>query len=114
MSGSELGVGLATVVEQSTNTRCETFRAGVDFPAGVNSNTDFGVPPWEACVQKPMFVIERSSTMVRSIARSISAVALACLPALILSLSAAPMCGNGGCIGDDLSAPPPAIVISLP
>ena len=52
--------------------------------------------------------------MVSSIARRVSAVALACLPALILILSAAPMCGNGSCIEDDLSAPPPAIVVSLP
>ena len=81
---------------------------------GVNSDTDFGVPPWQASVQKPMFVIERSSTMARSIGRFVSAVALACLPALILILSAAPMCGNGGCLGDDLSPPPPAIVVSLP
>jgi hypothetical protein len=69
---------------------------------------------WKACLQKPMFVIERSSIVVRSIARHVSTVALACLPALILILSAAPMCGNGGCLGDDLTPPPPAIVVSLP
>jgi hypothetical protein len=49
-----------------------------------------------------------------SITRRISAVALVCLPALILILNAAPMCGNGGCLGDDPSAPPPAIVVSSP
>jgi len=65
-------------------------------------------------VTDPKFVIERSSTVFGSITRRISAVALVCLPALILILNAAPMCGDGGCLGDDLSAPPPAIVVSLP
>jgi hypothetical protein len=52
--------------------------------------------------------------VVRSIARCVSAVALACLPALILILSAAPSGCGDECSGDDLSAPPPAIVVSLP
>jgi hypothetical protein len=52
--------------------------------------------------------------MARSIARCISPVALACLPALILILSAAAGGCGSQCSGDDLSAPPPAIVVSLP
>ena len=72
------------------------------------------MPPWKACVQKPMFVIERSSTVVRSITRRVSAVALASLPALILILSAAPSGCGYEYSPDDLSAPPPAIVLTLP
>ena len=52
--------------------------------------------------------------MVTSIARGVSAVGLAFLPVLILILSAAPSGCPGGCPFDDLSAPPPAVVVSLP
>jgi hypothetical protein len=51
--------------------------------------------------------------MVRSIARRVSAVALACLPALILILSAAPDGCSGGCPGE-LTPPDTATVVSLP
>ena len=81
---------------------------------GVNSGTDFGVRQVGSWPAVAMFVIERSLTMFRSIKRRFAAVVLACLPLVVLILSAAPMCGNGGCLGDDLSAPPPAIVVSLP
>ena len=61
-----------------------------------------------------MFVIERSPTMFRSIKRRFVAVALACLPLVVLILSAAPDGCSGGCPGDDLAPPTTAIVVSLP
>lgn len=50
-----------------------------------------------------MNVTKRSPTVVRSIKRGFLAVALACLPALILILSAAPDGCSGGCPGLDLT-----------
>ena len=54
------------------------------------------------------------TAFVQRLARPVFRLAIASLPLVVLILSAAPMCGNGGCLGDDLSAPPPAIVVSLP
>ena len=52
--------------------------------------------------------------MFRSIKRRFMAVALACLPLVVLIPSAAPDGCSGGCPADDLAPPTTAIVVSLP
>ena len=81
---------------------------------GVNSRTDLRVRQVGNLPAVAMFVIERSPSVFSSIKRRFAAVALACLPLVVLILSGAPMCGNGGCLGDDLSAPTTAIVVTSP
>lgn len=60
-----------------------------------------------------MHVIERSHTVVGYITRRFTAAALACLPALILVLSAAPNGCPNGC-GDELTPPTVSVVQTLP
>lgn len=63
MSGAELGVRLATVVEQTTNPRCVTCRAGFDFPAGQQPEIlrhvayGFGLAHAGACVSEALEAI---------------------------------------------------------
>ena len=54
------------------------------------------------------------TAFLQRLARPALRLAVASLPLVVLILSAAPSGCSGQCSGDDLSAPPPAIVLSLP